>query len=236
MDPEILPLKPRRRILPDFQLRLGEIFWRAFAVLLIALEIAKWLWLRPRIPLRPRPLGPHPRVRRIWYMIYYTPGLAFQAFLAAAIVAVACDLIFRLIVRPLMVRWYSPRGADPEFAHPHPFFLKADERTLSELPARQVVGRSRRPAGTLVRTNWGTYFYPFAWDAEAWSLPDGHLRDVRPRTPRRRVLGWVSGYPDNVVFVADDGQETAFVVADPAAVLSWFPGRPVAAGPMMKVT
>ena len=29
-----------------------------------------------------------------------------------------------------------------------------------------------------------------------------------PRTPRRRVLGWVDGYPDHLVFVDDSGEET----------------------------
>jgi hypothetical protein len=214
--------RPQRRqpTAPRFELRLGEIFWRVFAVALIALEVAKWLWLRPRIPLRPR-VGFPPRLRRIWYMIYHTPELAFRAFLAAAIIAVVSDLIFRLFVRPLMVCWYNPRGADPELSHPHPFFLKANEQTLAEAPARLVAGR-KRLRGTLVRTNWGTYFYPFAWDAEPWSLPDAHLVRVHTRTPRRRVLGWVTGYPDNVVLSDDAGEETAFVVADPAAVLGWF--------------
>jgi hypothetical protein len=220
MDLEPIALPARRRTRPTFQLRIGEIFWRVFAVVLVVLEVAKWLKVRQMIPLRPRTEFP-PRLRRILLMIYYTPELAFKAFLAAAIAAVACDLVFRLLIRPMMVRWYDPRGADPEFRHPHAFFLKADERTLAEVGARRVVGRSR-PAGTLVRTNWGVYFYPFAWDLEPWSLPDAHLAGVRLHTPRRRVLGWVSGYPDQVVLRDDEGQETAFVVADPGAVVSWF--------------
>jgi hypothetical protein len=147
-----------------------------------------------------------------------------------AVAAMATDLVFRLVVRPLMQRWYDPRPRDPHWTHPHPFFMKANERVLAEVGARRATAPRGRPPGMLVLTDCGLYFYPYAWNLEPWTLPLGHLRGVALRTPLRRVLGFVEGYPDHVVFTDDSGEQTAFVVADPADLLARF-GRPAIPAP-----
>lgn len=204
---------------PAFQLRFGAIFGRVALVALIAAEVVLWLHLRDAgFPFRPR-------YRRILVMLYFTPRLAFRAMALATAVTVVTDLVFRLLVRPVMRRWYAPRPLDPNWEHPHPFFTKAGERVQAEVRARLVTPGRSRPPGMLVITNCGVYFYPYVWHREPWSLPLGHLRGVRTRTPRRRVLGLVQGYPDNLVLTDDAGEETAFVVADPSALVSLFSAR-----------
>ncbi len=137
------------------------------------------------------------------------------------VVAIVSDMVFRLLVRPLMRRWYYPKCLDPTAVHPLLFQLGVGESILEERPARRVDGRTTTP-GTLVRTNRRAYFFPFAWQRESWSIPYEHVADVRLVTPRRRALGWVSGYPDHVVVTEDSGETTALIVAEPAEVLSWF--------------
>lgn len=206
---------------PEFQLRFGAIFGRVALVTLVVAEVLLWLHLRDAgFPFRPR-------YRRFLVMLYFTPRLAFRAMALATAVTVMTDLVFRLLVRPMMQRWYAPRPRDPHWEHPHPFFMKAGERVRAEVGARLVATGRSRPPGMLVVTDCGVYFYPYAWHREPWSLPLGHLRRVGVRTPRRRVLGLVQGYPDNLVLMDDSGEETAFTVADPSALVSLFPGRSV---------
>jgi hypothetical protein len=224
MDHDAESNRSRRPSVPPFQLRFGAIFVRVALITLVVAEVVLWLKLRDAgFPFRPR-------YRRFLVMLYFTPKLAFRAMALAAAVTVVSDLVFRLLVRPLMQRWYDPRPRDPHWTHPHPFFMKAREVVLDEMAARAVTAGRSRPPGTLVVTDCGLYFYPYAWNAEPWTLPIGHLRSVSLRTPRRRVLGFVEGYPDNVVFTDDSGAEAAFVVADPAALLSRF-GRPAIPAP-----
>lgn len=197
---------------PPFRLRFDAVLGRAAFAAWIALEVARFLQLRERIPFRPR-------IRRILWMVYYTPELAFKALAIGAAVAILTDLVFRLLVRPAMARWYAPRPRDPQWVPPHTFHAKAGERTLAEVGARLVDGR-KRPPGSLVVTDCALTFYPYAWDREPWTLPIGHMSRARLRTPRRRVLGLVEGYPDNVAVTDDSGEETAFVVADPEGLLA----------------
>lgn len=205
-----------------FQLRFGAIFARVALVVWIVGEVLLWLKLRDAgFPFRPR-------YRRFLVMLYFTPRLAFRAMAAGALVAIGADLAFRVLVRPLMRRWYDPRPRDPHWTHPHPFFQKVGERVLGEFGARQVASGRSRPAGTLIVSDCGLTFYPFAWDREPWFLPKGHLRGLTTRTPARRVLGLVRGYPDNLVVSDDAGEETAFVVADPRAVMDALGGCSIA--------
>jgi hypothetical protein len=216
---DVDPFAPcwRRPASPTFRLRRGQIFWRVAIVTFLVLELVLYFHLRRAIPFRPRG-----RWRRIVHLVAFAPQFACTAAVIGAGVVLACEVAFRLVVRPLMVRWYNPQHRDPGAGHPMPFFLKAGERVLDEMPARLVDGPRRRPPGTLVRTTHGLYFYPFAWDLEPWMVPEGHLDRVQLRTPARRVLYWVEGYPDNLVVRDDSGEETAFVVPDPHAALAWF--------------
>lgn len=217
MDVEPFASRTRRLTSPTFRLRRGAMFWRVAILVFVVLELYLWLHLRMIIPFKP-----HGRVRRLFFMVVYAPQLASIAVGVAIGVTVVASAVFRLVVRPSMVRWYNPHSYDPAVQHPMPFFLKLGEEVVAEMPARRVDGPRARPPGTLVRTTHGLYFYPFAWDQEPWMIPEGHIDQVSLKTPVRRVLYWVSGYPDNLVIRDDSGEETWFVVPDPQEALGWF--------------
>lgn len=217
MDVDPFAVSSRRPKLPRFRLRRWAIFWRVALLALAVLELYLWLQLRAVIPFQP-----HGRIQRLFFMLVYGPQLATIAVAIALGVTVVSEVVFRLVVRPGMVRWYNPRNRDPASQAPLPFILKSGEQVLREMPARVVDGPRYRPAGTLIRTTHALYFYPYAWDREPWMIPEGHIDQVCLKTPVRRVLYWVEGYPDNLVIRDDSGEETWFVVPDPREALSWF--------------
>ncbi len=198
---------------PRFRLRRWAIFWRMALLGLVLLELYLWLRLQAAFPFQ---------FQRLFFMVVYGPQLTTIAVAVAVGVVVISEVVFRLVVRPGMVRWYNPRNRDPAAEHPMPFFLKSGEQVLREMPARVVDGPRHRPPGTLIRTTHGLYFYPYAWDREPWMIPEGHIDQVSLKTPVRRVLYWVEGYPDNLVIRDDSGEETWFVVPDPREALGWF--------------
>ena len=153
-----------------------------------------------------------------------SPGVVLRAMAVAAVATLVIDVVFRAVVKPLMVRWYQPRNRDQSGLDAFHFLLEAGERIEQELPARMVVGR-KTVRGTLVRTDRRIAFEPFAWDREAWTLSRKQVGSVSTVTPRRRVLGLVSGYPDHVEIRDQAGWTTSFAVADPAEVLVWFTGK-----------
>src|SRR5262249_28305859 len=146
---------------PRLRLAFGRLLWSVTGVLIVIREAGLW-WFLHRMRVGPGP-------SRLLALIYYSPGLMFQCLLVGAIIAVAADLIVRLVVRPLAARWYSPRE-DASSSHPAPFRLGPDEAIELEMPARRRVGRRWLP-GTLLGTNRRAWFFPFAWDAEPWSCP-----------------------------------------------------------------
>lgn len=223
MHPDLDPdPAPRRPTTPRFRLRYAPIFGRLFVLALVLLEFVAWFhFVRPNVPFRPR-------LRRILVMIWLTfhpvHGLVPRAAVFAGVVTVLTDLFFRLALRPLMVRWYNPKPRDPSAFHGLPFQLAAGESIRMEVPARRIPGRGRSQPGTLIATDRRLCFYPLAWDADPWFLPLDQLQTVRPVSPRRRVLGWVEGYPDHLAVTDRAGAVVHFAVAEPAEVLAWFGG------------
>jgi len=197
-----------------FRLRLafGRLLWSVTGVLIVIREAGLW-WFLHRMRVGPGP-------SRLLAMIYYSPGLIFQCLLIGIIVAVAADLIVRLVVRPLAARWYSPRE-DASSSHPAPFRLGPDEAIELEMPARRRVGRRWLP-GTLLGTNRRAWFVPFAWDAEPWSCPWEEVEDVRVLSARRPSRGLLRGWPDPVTIRDGRGDEATFLVAETTSLLDWF--------------
>lgn len=202
---------------PPIRLAFGALFWRVFLVVALLREIALWNHLRPFV-MRRQPGF------RVAAMILYSPKHLFRAFVAAAIITVVIDLYVRLIMRPLMARWYSPRRGDVEFGTPLAFRLASNEKVLDEIPARLVAGRRTIP-GTLARTDRRLWFSPRAWDVEAVSLGTETVSEVSTRPAKTRFGSLIRGTPDRVVVRDTSGTETLFVVGEPAAVLAWFPDR-----------
>jgi hypothetical protein len=183
-------------------------------VIFIGLETALWLRrIRPRIPFRPR-------YRRVAAMFAAAPTLLMRSILIAAIATIVVELIFRALVRPLMIRYYEPqsRGLNG-FGHDLAFSLEGGEVVWADMPVRRVEGRRERP-GRLVWTDRRVCFCPFDWRADPWEIrrdSRGAVATARAVRPARRVLGLVQGYPKHVRF--EDG--TQFAVRDPQAVLAW---------------
>lgn len=199
---------------PPIRLAFGSVLWRLFFVIAIVNEIGWWRRLRPWV--RKRGFG-----FRLAYLILITPKLLFQAFLISAIVTVSLDLIVRLIARPLVGRWYSPRIADDPMGSALAFRMDAHESVLDRLPARMAIGR-RTFTGTLIQTDRRVAFAPDAWNVEPWSLPSGQLREVATITTPSPWAKIIRGIPDRLVFRAHDESERSFLLGDPREVLAWY--------------
>lgn len=228
-DPWFEPQSTRRRPdKPRFQLRFGAFFWRVALATFLLLEVVFWLKaIRPRIPFRPR-------FRRIVAMIYFTPGLAVRSLIAAFVVTLITELVFRAVVRPMMVAWYYPRSRDLHRCHSLHFRLESGETIQHEVTSRLAAGAGTIK-GLLVVTNQRVYFEPYAWDAEAWFLRREQIVRVDAIMPRRRVLGLVSGYPRHVRVTDTDGADTTLIVGDPESVLGWLQPVPTPPGQVRPV-
>ncbi len=156
------------------QLAARTVFWRAFVAAFVLVHIVRVQWVMKRVRPRVRPLA----------FFYLIPGSLVRSFLIAAAVTAVAAVTVRLVVRPLLERWLSPRS-DADMGQ---FHLAANERVVASSPARRSVGR-RWPAGTLIRTNLRLWFLPHAHDGEIWSCPLDRLADVRaePAPRSRRV-------------------------------------------------
>lgn len=196
------------------RLAFGATLWRLFAVAAVFMEVSKWHQLEPFQAMRGTGF-------RIAALIYYSPKIFFRAFLLAAILTVLLDLYVRLIMRPILARWYTPRRRNDEIGTPLAFRLSASERVLHEIPARMVSGRSTYP-GMLVRTDRRLWFSPFGWDREPWSMLESDLESASTVKSPLRLGSLILGLPQRLCVRDRDGVETRFVIAEPRAVLRWY--------------
>jgi hypothetical protein len=202
---------------PPIRLAFGALLWRVFLVIAVMKELQLWNRLRPFLVNKSGGF-------RVAVMILKSPSKLFAAFVLAAVITVILDLYVRLIMRPLMARWYAPKRGDAEFGTPLTFRLDSNERILDEIPARLVSGRTAQP-GTLVRTDRRLWFSPRAWDQEPWSIASARIAEVATRPAPIRFGSLILGTPDRLVVRDDSGAESLFVVSDPLEVLALFPDR-----------
>ncbi len=194
---------------PPIRLAFGVAFWRLFLTILLLFTAWIVAFLVKRVP------PDH------WLVVFLfaMPMWAAWAFFIAATSTVLADLAVRLIVRPRMLRWLTPR-VDESFAA---FHLDPSERTVVESPARMAVGRSWAP-GRLVLTDRRLLFLPNAWDVEPWSARRDRLRGAGPAEAPRSFWGIVRGVPPRLG-VADDGQRHQFALLDAPAWTKLVGGR-----------
>ncbi len=200
--------------IPPIRLAFGATLWRIFAFAAVLMEISIWHRLERFQALRGTGF-------RIAALIYCTPKIFFKAFLWAAIITVLVDLYVRLIMRPILARWYTPRPRGDEFGMPVAFRLAASETVLEEIPARMVSGRSTSP-GTLIRTDRRLWFSPFGWDREPWSMFEADMESASTVTAPSRLGSLIRGLPQRLCLRDRNGAETRFVLADPRVVLRWY--------------
>jgi hypothetical protein len=202
---------------PLLRLAFGPMFWRLFLILVILAEVGLWTRLQPFLKKRDTRF-------QVAAMILHSPKRVFRSFAWAALATVIADGYVRLVLRPVMGRWYSPRRRDVGFGTPLEFLLSSNERVVGEVPGRWVVGRCTEP-GRLIKTDRRVLFCPEAWDAEPWSVGDSDVVDVFTTPAKIRFGSLILGTPDRVSLRSADGTESRFVVADPEDVISLFPER-----------
>lgn len=186
---------------------------------LVALPaFALMLWARWERMTRfwPRRPVPH-RIRRL---ILIAPHHLLRAFFVAFLVMVVFELVVKLIVEPLVVRWHLPRRHRDD-APPREFALDASEAILAESPARSFVDGRWRP-GTLARSDRRLFFFPRGWDVEPWSLPLAELASIHAVPAPRYTHGLITGMPDRLALRSRDGRDTLLALPDPDAVVAWF--------------
>src|SRR3954471_15093078 len=126
------------KILP-VRIPFGSAFWRIFLLAAVISEYQLWNRLGPGFC--NRGAGFH-----VAAMIFKSPKVLFTSFFIAAVVTVLLDAFVRVVLGPILARWYSPRRRDEGFGSPLSFHLGSSESILSEMPAQRANGR-RCPAG-----------------------------------------------------------------------------------------
>jgi hypothetical protein len=202
---------------PRFRLAFDAVLLRVSLIVICGKEYHVWRFVEKHMP-------NHSFGQKLMGFLTLAPRWVFLSFLIAGVVTVLLDVAFRMVIRPMMMRWYSPRSRDQNFVPALTFALRPNERMLAELPARRMDGRRRVP-GTLVFTNQRLAFNPFAWDGEPWLVGLENVDEIRLEPTVRRVLGLVTGYPDHVSIIVDGREDTAVIVANPEIVLGWFDGQ-----------
>ena len=153
------------------------------------------------------------------------------ALLFGAAATSLVDLLVRLVIRPSVRSWHTPRTDGSGVL----FHLSANERVVGSSPSRRKSGRLW-PAGTLVLTNLRVWFFPRAHDGETWSVPLDEVGDVRLEPGPRLAGGMIAGWPSRLAIEprdegGDEGGDEAkakakaaevFALDDPEAALSWF--------------
>jgi hypothetical protein len=199
---------------PRFRLAFDAVLLRVSLIVICGKEYHVWRFVEKHMP-------NHSFGQKLLGFLTLAPRWLFLSFLIAGLVTVVVDIAFRMVVRPMMVRWYSPRNGDQNYVPALTFALRPNERVLAELPARRMDGRKRVP-GTLVYTNQRLAFNPFSWDAEPWVVSLDTVDEIRLEPTVRRVLGLVTGYPDHMSVIVERREDIAVIVADPEVVLGLF--------------
>src|SRR4051794_356695 len=216
------PGEGARRSMTRRQLYLcsGAFFLRSALVAFIAMELSAWRRIRRRFRNRPGL-----RLRKFLVDQRAAPRWLIFALVFAAAATSLLELLVRLVMRPMVRNWHTPRTDGSGIL----FHLSANERVVGSSPSRRKSGRLW-PAGTLVLTNLRVWFFPRAHDGETWSLGLAEVGDVRLETGPRLAGGMIGGWPSRLAIEPRDegGEEDetkaaeTFAVDDPEAVLAWF--------------
>ncbi|MHC5538979.1 hypothetical protein ACYOEI_12230 [Singulisphaera rosea] len=157
---------------------------------------------------------------RFLVVLYYVPSIFVVSVFVGGLVAFIATLLFRAVVRPLVVRWHTPSTDDTMGS----FYFAPSEWVVESLPARKRAGRRWIP-GALIRTNQCLWFFPNAQGLEVWSCGLDPLPDIRPEPMREFAGGLVLNWPHRVAIRLEgaESEVEVFAVSDPTAVLSWTP-------------
>ncbi len=193
---------------PYIELNAKTLFWRLSLIFFLVIEFRTWGRLRRRVR----------QAHRLIFFLVYTPLFYLRALFLAGVITLVLWLFIRYVVRPMALSWRAPRTDDSAGL----FHLQPRETILATIPAQWRTEWGWR-AGTLLRTNERLRFFPEAWDAEPLTLELS--RDLFARlVPTPWVPHWlVRNWPPRLVVQTNRDESAVFAVADPEAVLSWFP-------------
>jgi hypothetical protein len=201
-------MPPSRQTL---ELDAGRIFRWSFVLILL---IYAWgLWRR--VPWR-RVRRPGERLLIFLLAPWGMRRAAIAALIVSSAVTIGAMLFVRLVVAPLLNLWLRP-AYDPSAWS---FHLSAGESPETWVPTRFQTRAGWRP-GALVLTARRIWFMPAAWDAEPWSMPRQELVRIEARPPAFARFLPLRHWPDRLRFTDRAGDQAAFAMADPDAVLSW---------------
>ena len=195
-------------------LNAGAVFLRCALGFFFLRELVVWQWVR-RLRFRG---GAGIRLLVFLFHKWATPRSLIYALVFAALATILLDLWVRLVLAPLVRSWHAPRTDGSAGL----FHLSPNERVVGSSPTRRKSGWIWQ-AGTLVGTNLRVWFFPRAHDAEIWSHPVASTGVARLEPAPRVAWGYIAGWPDRIAMMDGDGVSEVFAVADPEAVLSWFP-------------
>lgn len=207
---------------PRVRLAFGRFLRIAATLILVVLVYLLWK--------RSRPIGRFrgPR-RRMMVFLYLLPRTLVVGLLAAAVLAILCDLLVRFILSPLVARWLNPRVPHPREHPTLPFAFDASESLIWSAPGR-VRSRAGWPAGNLILTERRLWFAPCWGDGHAIDLDRVTRLESIPTKPW--LLGSIRGFPDRLLVVSSDanagtdanggaGRERMLVsLGDPAAAMA----------------
>jgi hypothetical protein len=192
------------------------VYWRSFVLFFLINQVVVWHRVS-QLPIR----MPGHRIILFLAAPWATPQSFAVALLAAGVFTSMAILVIRLIIRPLWSVWLNP-PVDPACGS---FHLSASEVIVSSLPARRRLGWSWLP-GLLALTNRCLWFFPSAWDGEAWSLDLDDADRVEREGSLVAKLTPIRNWPVPIHVLGQSGQDAVFAVADPGVVESWL--RPLA--------
>ncbi|WP_422929515.1 hypothetical protein [Singulisphaera sp. PoT] len=154
--------------------------------------------------------------QRILLALFTIPMAMFPALLTAGLMTLAAALLVRILIRPLVDRWLRPVVDDAQGA----FHLAPSEWVIEASPARWKKGWLWIP-GLLVRTNQKVWFFPRAFEVEAWSCLLVSPRDVELEPGLKAAWGYIKNWPDRVVVRVADDSPAVFAVPEPHSVSQW---------------
>jgi hypothetical protein len=189
----------------------------------VAREVAVWFWIQHHLPVR------HAATRVALFLFSRKATLrsALYALAVAAVGTLLVELLVRYVIRPLVIRWHSPR-VDQVVVQ---FHLGPGEQLGRWTPARRCDGKCWHP-GLLMKTNQRLCFFPSRWDEDPWTFSLGSIAKARLQPARAASQGFLRDLPDRFAVQDEAGATEVFAVPDPESVISWFhpPRPPVGAG------
>lgn len=200
--------------LPPLRLAFAAVFWRVFLVTFAIQQFTAFHKTR-------RLLSHLGLQKKFEAFLNFSPYALVLALLVASLVAIAFDLVVRLLARPIAARWYAPRGTGSDLT-PLAFELQPGETLAAEWPAR-IRSRLGWKPGTLIATNRALRFYPRECDCEPFTLQNTQLLNPEIQPSRPAFGSFLEGVPGSLILKTNTGSAHTLALANPQSVANSLP-------------